>query len=108
MNVCVGHVQACILVHEPKKQFYRKFLYEPFPVESHLKVGGCVVVRGSCKHVTWLLLSHRTAFTITSTLRLPRVPSPADKTLWSTSHGRTFTGPWQLGRGRVAATLPCV
>lgn len=29
--------KACILVHEPKKQFYRKFLYEPFPVESHLK-----------------------------------------------------------------------
>ena len=29
---------ACILVHEPKKQFYRKFLYEPFPVESHLLV----------------------------------------------------------------------
>ena len=27
---------ACILVHEPKKNFYRKFLYEPFPVESQL------------------------------------------------------------------------
>ena len=27
---------ACILVHEPKKTFYRKFLYEPFPVESSL------------------------------------------------------------------------
>jgi activating signal cointegrator complex subunit 3 len=27
---------ACILVHEPKKNFYRKFLYEPFPVESSL------------------------------------------------------------------------
>lgn len=27
---------AVILVHEPKKQFYRKFLYEPFPVESCL------------------------------------------------------------------------
>ena len=24
-------------VHEPKKTFYRKFLYEPFPVESHLQ-----------------------------------------------------------------------
>ena len=27
---------ACVLVHEPKKNFYRKFLYEPFPVESQL------------------------------------------------------------------------
>ena len=25
-----------MLVHEPKKNFYRKFLYEPFPVESQL------------------------------------------------------------------------
>ena len=28
---------AVILVHEPKKTFYRKFLYEPFPVESQLQ-----------------------------------------------------------------------
>ena len=28
---------AVILVHEPKKSFYRKFLYEPFPVESCLQ-----------------------------------------------------------------------
>lgn len=27
---------ACILVHEPKKNFYRKFLHEPFPLESSL------------------------------------------------------------------------
>lgn len=27
---------ACIFIHEPKKQFYRKFLYEAFPVESSL------------------------------------------------------------------------
>lgn len=31
------HGVALILVHEPKKNFYRKFLYEPFPVESQLK-----------------------------------------------------------------------
>lgn len=31
------HGVAAILVHEPKKQFYRKFLYEPFPVESQLR-----------------------------------------------------------------------
>jgi activating signal cointegrator complex subunit 3 len=30
------HGVAVILVHEPKKNFYRKFLYEPFPVESCL------------------------------------------------------------------------
>jgi activating signal cointegrator complex subunit 3 len=28
---------ACILVHEPKKNFFKKFLHEPFPVESSLK-----------------------------------------------------------------------
>ena len=27
---------ACIFVHEPKKNFYKKFLHEPFPVESSL------------------------------------------------------------------------
>jgi len=27
---------ACVFVHEPKKTFYRKFLHEPFPVESSL------------------------------------------------------------------------
>ena len=32
------HGVAVILVHEPKKNFYKKFLYEPFPVESHLAV----------------------------------------------------------------------
>lgn len=30
------HGVACILVHEPKKTFYKKFLHEPFPVESSL------------------------------------------------------------------------
>jgi activating signal cointegrator complex subunit 3 len=29
--------KAVILVHQPKKNFYRKFLYQPFPVESHLR-----------------------------------------------------------------------
>jgi len=28
--------QACIFVHQPKKSFYKKFLHEPFPVESSL------------------------------------------------------------------------
>ena len=27
---------AVVMVHEPKKNFYRKFIYEPFPVESSL------------------------------------------------------------------------
>lgn len=27
---------ACVFVHEPKKNFYRKFLHDPFPVESSL------------------------------------------------------------------------
>ena len=29
--------KACIFVQENKKNFYKKFLYEPFPVESELK-----------------------------------------------------------------------
>ena len=32
---------AVIMVHEPKKSFYRKFLYEPFPVESSLHTQVC-------------------------------------------------------------------
>eukprot|EP00941_MAST-03F_sp_MAST-3F-sp1_P004675 g4675.t1 len=31
------HGVAVILIHAPKKNFYRRFLYEPFPVESSLK-----------------------------------------------------------------------
>jgi activating signal cointegrator complex subunit 3 len=31
---------AVILAHEPKKAFYKKFLYEPFPVESSLHLPG--------------------------------------------------------------------
>lgn len=27
---------AVVLVHDQKKNFYKKFLYEPFPVESSL------------------------------------------------------------------------
>jgi activating signal cointegrator complex subunit 3 len=27
---------ACVLVHDVKKNFYKKFLYDPFPVESSL------------------------------------------------------------------------
>ena len=30
------HAVAVVMVHEPKKDFYKKFLYEPFPVESAL------------------------------------------------------------------------
>ena len=35
------HGVAVIMVHEPKKSFYRKFLYEPFPVESSLPSQVC-------------------------------------------------------------------
>ena len=37
---------ACVLVHEPKKNFYRKFLYEPFPVESQLLQGVTADIAG--------------------------------------------------------------
>ncbi|SPQ96759.1 Sec63 Brl domain [Plasmodiophora brassicae] len=31
-----SEAHACVLVHQPKKAFYMKFLYSPFPVESSL------------------------------------------------------------------------
>lgn len=30
--------KAVILVHDIKKDFYKKFLYEPFPVESRYQI----------------------------------------------------------------------
>ena len=59
---------AVILVHEPKKNFYKKFLHEPFPVESSLLESlhdhiSAEVVAGtiSCKqdaidYLTWTYL----------------------------------------------------
>lgn len=37
---------AVIMVHEPKKAFYKRFLYEPFPVESSLQ--DQVIREGDC------------------------------------------------------------
>jgi len=31
-----NEAKAVVMVHEPKKNFYRRFIYEPFPVESSL------------------------------------------------------------------------
>jgi len=28
--------KCLVFCHTPKKEFYKKFLFEPFPVESHL------------------------------------------------------------------------
>lgn len=65
------HGVAVILVHEPKKQFYRKFLYEPFPVESQLKgqladhlgaeiAGGAIASRhDAVDYLTWTYLFRR-------------------------------------------------
>lgn len=64
---------AVILVHEPKKGFYKKFLYEPFPVESalheqvvdHLNaevVGGTVKsAQHAVDYLTWTYLYCRLA-----------------------------------------------
>jgi activating signal cointegrator complex subunit 3 len=64
---------AVILVHEPKKGFYKKFLYEPFPVESalheqfadHLNaeiVGGTVkCAQDAMDYLTWTYLYRRLA-----------------------------------------------
>lgn len=59
------HGVAVIMVHEPKKMFYKKFLYEPFPVESSLPdqladhlnaeiVGGSIATRQQAvEYLTW-------------------------------------------------------
>jgi activating signal cointegrator complex subunit 3 len=64
---------AVILVHEPKKGFYKKFLYEPFPVESalheqvvdHLNaeiIGGTVkCAQDAVDYLTWTYLYRRLA-----------------------------------------------
>ncbi|CAL9109847.1 unnamed protein product [Musa acuminata var. zebrina] len=65
------HGKAVILVHEPKKSFYKKFLYEPFPVESNLREHlhnhiNAEVVSGTISHkedavhyLTWTYLFRR-------------------------------------------------
>ncbi|XP_021733961.1 DExH-box ATP-dependent RNA helicase DExH14-like isoform X1 [Chenopodium quinoa] len=65
------HGKAVILVHEPKKSFYKKFLYEPFPVESSLREHlhnhfNAEIVSGTISHkedaihyLTWTYLYRR-------------------------------------------------
>ncbi|GAU12731.1 hypothetical protein TSUD_122230 [Trifolium subterraneum] len=65
------HGKAVILVHEPKKSFYKKFLYEPFPVESSLRerlhdhinaeiVSGTICHKQDAVHyLTWTYLFRR-------------------------------------------------
>ncbi len=62
---------ACILVHEPKKNFIKKFLYEPFPVESQLRgvlhnhlcaevAGGAVKSKqDAVEYLTWTFFFRR-------------------------------------------------
>jgi activating signal cointegrator complex subunit 3 len=65
------HGVAVIMVHEPKKSFYKKFLYEPFPVESSLpsqladhinaEVAGGTVrsVQDAINYLTWTFFLRR-------------------------------------------------
>ncbi|KAK9116484.1 hypothetical protein Sjap_015431 [Stephania japonica] len=65
------HGKAVILVHEPKKSFYKKFLYEPFPVESSLRdqlqdninaeiVSGTICNKNDAMHyLSWTYLFRR-------------------------------------------------
>lgn len=65
------HGKAIILVHEPKKSFYKKFLYEPFPVESSLREQlhdhfNAEIITGTISHkedamhyLTWTYLFRR-------------------------------------------------
>ena len=52
--------KAVIMVHEPKKNFYKKFLYEPFPVESSLHL---------------VLHDHFNAEVVSGTIATKQVPS---------------------------------
>ena len=63
--------KAVIMVHEPKKGFYKKFLYEPFPVESalheqlpdHLNAeivnGSIASTQDAVNYLTWTYLYRR-------------------------------------------------
>lgn len=63
--------KAVVMVHEPKKQFYRRFLYEPFPVESSLHeqltdhinaeiVAGTVTTKEEAiEYITWTYFFRR-------------------------------------------------
>ena len=31
-----NNAKCLVFCHAPKKEFYKKFLFEPYPVESHL------------------------------------------------------------------------
>lgn len=62
---------ACILVHAPKKSFYRRFLYSPFPVESSLSAhladvvnaeiasGTITSISSGVEYLTWTFLFRR-------------------------------------------------
>ena len=64
---------CCVLVHEPKKAFYKKFLYEPFPVESSLPAalaphlnaeiasGTIASKQGAVDYLTWSFFFRRLA-----------------------------------------------
>ena len=62
---------ACVFVSEEKKNFYKKFLYEPFPVESSLQdqivdhlnaeiASGTLLTRQNCiEYLTWTYFYRR-------------------------------------------------
>lgn len=65
------HGTACVMVSEEKKNFYKKFLYEPFPVESSLAgaipdhlnaeiASGTLASRQAClDYLTWTYFFRR-------------------------------------------------
>ncbi|KNC80924.1 activating signal cointegrator 1 complex subunit 3 [Sphaeroforma arctica JP610] len=64
---------ACILVQDTKKHFYKRFLYEPFPVESNLlqvlpdhinaeiAAGNIKSLQGGIDYLTWTYFFQRVA-----------------------------------------------
>ena len=119
---------AVILVHDIKKAFYKKFLYEPFPVESHLlgvlsdhlNAEVWIVINGQWRR-RWQLQWHGHHCIINCASSSHFAPLffpfsrwlppqwPPSKMLWTISPGPTSSVAWYLiprftGKGFVTSS----
>lgn len=79
--------KCVILCHAPRKEYYKKFLYEAFPVESHLHhflhdnlnaeiVAGIIENKqDAVDYLTWTFMYRRQPYESSSTLALDFVES---------------------------------
>ena len=83
---------AVIMVHDPKKSFYKKFLYEPFPVESSLAeqvsstpLASCTLAAGvhqSVSRAAGCLPIGILQLCVSSTRRAPSAPASFVQVEW--------------------------